>query len=92
MVPTSDHHSLYVKIWAVGRSVILIHGWPLSADSWDYHAMKIADAGYRVISYNRRGFGMSDQPYGDHDYDSLSDDLRDVVKATKAEDTSLIGI
>jgi len=91
MIPTRDGHALYVKIWGEGRPVVLIHGWPLSADSWDYHAMQIADAGFRVISYDRRGFGRSDQPFGDYDYDSLSDDLSDVMKATKAEDASLIG-
>jgi len=91
MIPTRDGHALYVKVWGAGRPVVLIHGWPLSADSWDYHAMKFADAGFKVISYDRRGFGRSDQPFGDYDYDSLSDDLSDVMKATKAEDASLIG-
>ena len=91
MIPTRDGHALYVKIWGEGRPVVLIHGWPLSADSWDFHAMKIADAGYRVICYDRRGFGRSDQPFGDYDYDSLSDDLSEVIKSNKAEDTSLIG-
>ncbi|QDV69067.1 Non-heme chloroperoxidase [Rosistilla carotiformis] len=91
MIPTRDGHALYVKQWGSGRPVVLLHGWPLSADSWDYHAMKIADAGFRVISYDRRGFGRSDQPFGDYDYDSLSDDLSDVMTATKAEDASIIG-
>lgn len=92
MIPTRDGHGLYVKIWGSGRPVVLIHGWPLSADSWDYHAMKIADAGYKVIAYDRRGFGRSDQPFGDYDYDSLSDDLSDVMKATGAdEDATLVG-
>jgi len=59
MIPTRDGHGLYVKIWDSGRPVVLIHGWPLSADSWDYHAMKIADAGCKVIAYDRRGFGRT---------------------------------
>jgi non-heme chloroperoxidase len=91
MIPTRDGHALYVKIWGSGRPVILIHGWPLSADTWDYHALKIAEAGYQVIAYDRRGFGRSDQPFGDYDYDSLSDDLSDVIKATSAEDATIIG-
>lgn len=92
IIRTRDGHALYVKIWGEGRPVVLIHGWPLSADSWDYHAMKIAEAGYKVVSYDRRGFGRSDQPFGDYDYDSLSDDLRDVMKATDSmEDASLVG-
>ena len=91
MIPTRDGHGLYVKNWGSGRPVVLIHGWPLSADSWDYHAMRIAEAGFRVIAYDRRGFGRSDQPMGDYDYDSLSDDLSDVMTAMKVEDASLIG-
>ncbi len=91
MIPTRDGHALYVKIWGEGRPVILIHGWPLSADSWDYHAMKIADAGFKVVSYDRRGFGRSDQPFGEYDYDSLSDDLSDVMTATECDDAAIIG-
>lgn len=91
MIPTRDGHGLYVKSWGEGRPVVLIHGWPLSADSWDYHAMKIADAGFRAIAYDRRGFGRSDQPFGDYDYDSLSDDLSDVMTAMEVEDASIIG-
>ncbi|QDV25178.1 alpha/beta fold hydrolase [Aureliella helgolandensis] len=91
MIPTRDGHALYVKRWGSGRPVILLHGWPLSADSWDFHAMRIAEAGFCAISYDRRGFGRSDQPYGNYDYDSLSDDLSDVMVAMEATDASLIG-
>ncbi|TWU06328.1 alpha/beta fold hydrolase [Stieleria varia] len=91
MIPTRDGHALYVKDWGAGRPVVLIHGWPLSADSWDHHAKQIADAGYRAIAYDRRGFGRSDQPFGDYDYDSLSDDLSDVLTAMNVEDATLVG-
>ncbi len=91
LIPTRDGHGLYVKNWGSGRPVVLIHGWPLSADSWDYHAMKIADAGFRAIAYDRRGFGRSDQPFGNYDYDALSDDLSDVMTEMKAEDATIIG-
>lgn len=56
-IATRDKTRLYVKDWGSGTPVILIHGWPLSADSWDDQAMAIADAGYRAIAYDRRGFG-----------------------------------
>jgi len=92
LISTRDGHHIYVKIWGEGRPVVLIHGWPLSSDSWDYHAMKIADAGFKVIAYDRRGFGRSDQPFNGYDYDSLSDDLSEVMKATGAnKDATLIG-
>jgi non-heme chloroperoxidase len=71
---------LYVKDWGQGRPVALIQGWPLSADSWEPQAMALADAGYRVIAYDRRGFGRSGQPWAGYDYDTLADDLADVMQ------------
>jgi non-heme chloroperoxidase len=91
-VKTRDGADLYVKDWGSGRPVVLIHGWPLSSDSWDPQMMALAEAGYRVIAYDRRGFGRSSQPWDGYDYDSLTDDLADVLKATGAEnDVSLVG-
>lgn len=91
MIKTRDGTSLYVKDWGKGRPVILLHGWPLSADSWDDGAMALADAGYRAIAYDRRGFGRSDQPWDGYNYDTLADDLADVIAATDADDAALIG-
>lgn len=71
--------------------MVLIHGWPLSADSWDAQGMALAEAGYRAIAYDRRGFGRSDQPWSGYDYDTLTDDLADVLEAADAEDATLIG-
>ncbi len=51
-IKTRDNTKLYVKDWGQGRPVILMHGWPLSADSWDDQAMAIADAGFRAIQTN----------------------------------------
>lgn len=90
-IKTRDGTNLYVKDWGSGRPVILMHGWPLSADSWDDQAMAIADAGMRAIAYDRRGFGRSDQPWSGYDYDTLADDLADVLKETRAEDAAVIG-
>ena len=91
-VKTRDGADIYVKDWGSGRPVVLIHGWPLSADSWDPQAMAIADAGFRVIAYDRRGFGRSSQPWSGYDYDSLTDDLADVMKTAGVDqDATLIG-
>lgn len=90
-IKSRDGTELYVKDWGSGRPVILMHGWPLSADSWDDQAMAIADAGMRAIAYDRRGFGRSDQPWTGYDYDTLADDLADVVAATGASDATLAG-
>jgi non-heme chloroperoxidase len=90
-VTTSDDTKLYVKDWGTGRPVIFLHGWPLSADSWDDQAMAVADAGYRAIAYDRRGFGRSTQPWGGYDYDTLTDDLAAVIEQTGAQDAVLVG-
>ena len=90
-VTTTDKTKLYVKDWGSGRPVILLHGWPLSSDSWDDQAMAIADAGYRTIAYDRRGFGRSSQPWSGYDYDTLADDLAAVIDQTGAQDAVLVG-
>jgi len=90
-ITTSDNTKLYLKSWGSGRPVILIHGWPLSADTWDDHALALADAGFQAIAYDRRGFGRSDQPWDGYDYDSLTDDLAAVVRETGAADAALVG-
>ena len=90
-VTTRDNTKLYVKDWGQGRPVILMHGWPLSADSWDDQAMVFADAGFRTIAYDRRGFGRSEQPWEGYDYDTLSDDLAAVVEMAGSSDVALVG-
>lgn len=91
-VKTRDGTDLYVKDWGSGRPVILIHGWPLSADMWDPQSMALADAGFRAIAYDRRGFGRSGQPWNGYDYDTLADDLADVMEQTGAtENVTLVG-
>ena len=90
-ITTRDGTKLYTKDWGAGRPVILLHGWPLSADSWDDQAVAFADAGFRTIAYDRRGFGRSDQPWSGYDYDTLADDLADVIQATGATDAALVG-
>lgn len=89
---TRDGVDLYYKDWGAGAPVILIHGWPLAADMWDAQAMALANAGFRAIAYDRRGFGRSAQPWDGYDYDSLADDLADVMEETGAtENVTLVG-
>jgi non-heme chloroperoxidase len=89
---TRDGTKLYYKEWGKGDPVILIHGWPLSSDSWDPVSDALAHAGHRVIAYDRRGFGRSDQTWDGYDYDRFTDDLADVMKAAGAtENVALIG-
>ncbi|WP_120717876.1 alpha/beta fold hydrolase [Tsuneonella amylolytica] len=89
---TKDGTKLRWKELGEGRPVVLIHGWPLSADSWDPIMMALADSGYRAIAYDRRGFGHSDHAPTGYDYDTFADDLADVMKETGAEtDVALVG-
>lgn len=74
-----------------GRPVVLIHGWPLSGQSWSEQVPALAAAGYRVITYDRRGFGRSDKPIGGYDYDTLTSDLDAVLAALKVTDATLVG-
>lgn len=90
-IKTRDGVDLYVKDWGSGRPVVLMHGWPLTADSWDDQALVLAANGYRVISYDRRGFGRSSQPFSGYDYDTLSDDLAQVIEQTSASDATIVG-
>jgi non-heme chloroperoxidase len=88
-ITTADKTDLYVKDWGTGQPVILLHGWPLSADSWDDGAMALVQAGYRTIAYDRRGFGRSAQPWSG--YDTLADDLAAVIDQCGAKDAVLVG-
>ena len=90
-VTTPDKTTLYIKDWGAGRPVILMSGWPLSADSWDDQAMALAGSGFRVLAYDRRGFGRSSQPWGGYDYDTLADDLAAVIRQTGVQDATLVG-
>lgn len=90
-IASKDGTQLYYKQWGEGRPVILISGWPLSADSWDDVALNLAENGFKAIAYDRRGFGRSEQPWTGYHYDTLADDLAAVIEQTGATDATLIG-
>ncbi|MBR7742105.1 alpha/beta hydrolase [Phycicoccus sp. BSK3Z-2] len=76
-----------------GRPVVLIHGWPLSGESWNDQVGALREAGYRVVTYDRRGFGRSDKPgeASSYDYDTLTGDLDAVMRELDLTDASLVG-
>ena len=90
-VTAKDGTELFVKDWGAGRPAVMLHGWPLSSDTFDSLAIAIANAGMRAITYDRRGFGRSAQPWSGYDYDTLADDLAAVMEATEAHDATLLG-
>jgi len=92
MVEARDGTRLNVKVWGEGRPVVLIHGWPLSGDSWDPVSHALAERGFRAIAYDRRGFGRSDQPSGGYDYDTFADDLAAVMdQCAGGREVALVG-
>jgi non-heme chloroperoxidase len=74
-----------------GRPVVLIHGWPLSAQAWEPQVSALREAGYRVVAYDRRGFGRSDKPASGYGYDTLADDLQRVMDQCNLQDVTLVG-
>ena len=74
-----------------GRPVVLIHGWPLSAQAWEPQVSVLQAAGYRVVAYDRRGFGRSDKPESGYSYDVLADDLEGVMEQCGLQDVPLVG-
>ncbi|WCS24223.1 alpha/beta hydrolase [Methylobacterium sp. NMS14P] len=86
-----DGAQLFYKDWGSGRPVVLIHGWPLDADMWEFQQPALTEAGLRTVAYDRRGFGRSDQTWGGYDYDTFADDLKAVLDALDLQDVALIG-
>ncbi|WP_255467800.1 alpha/beta fold hydrolase [Reyranella sp. CPCC 100927] len=91
-VKTKDGVMLFVKdTGGGGRAVILTHAWPLNADIWDDQVTALSKAGYRVITYDRRGFGRSGKPDSGYDFDTFADDLAAVIDQTGVRDATIVG-
>src|SRR5215467_5069849 len=82
---------LYYEDHGSGKPVVLIHGYPLSGASWEKQVPALLDRGYRVITYDRRGFGKSSQPTKGYDYDTFAEDLHKLITKLKLQDFSLVG-
>ncbi|GGE52457.1 arylesterase [Agaricicola taiwanensis] len=90
-VETKDGVQLHVKDVGEGRPVVLIHGWPLTGDMFEYQSLALLEAGYRVITYDRRGFGQSGHPARGYDYDTFADDLAAVLEDLDLSGVTLVG-
>ncbi len=82
---------LHYEDHGAGTPIVLIHGWPLSGRSWENQVPALIDAGYRVITYDRRGFGESSQPWSGYDYDTLAADLDALIRHLDLRDATLVG-
>lgn len=90
--PSADAVHLHIEdSGGSGRAVVLIHGWPLSAKAWEPQVSVLRAAGYRVVAYDRRGFGRSDKPAAGYSYDVLADDLQRVLEQCVLKDVTLVG-
>ncbi len=90
-ITTGDGTQIHFKDWGSGRPVVLSHGWPLNADSWESQIMHLASNGFRVIAHDRRGHGRSSQPWDRNDMDHYADDLAELIEALDLRDAALIG-
>ena len=87
----SGNIDLYYEDHGSGKPVVLIHGYPLSGASWEKQVPGLLEAGHRVITYDRRGFGKSSQPTTGYNYDTFAEDLYKVVNHLELRDFSLVG-
>lgn len=82
---------LYYEDHGSGQPVVLIHGYPLDGRSWERQTAALLEAGYRVVSYDRRGFGQSSQPTTGYDYDTFAADLDKLMTSLDLHDAVLVG-
>jgi non-heme chloroperoxidase len=82
---------IYYEDHGIGQPVVLIHGYPLSGQSWERQERDLLNAGYRVITYDRRGFGNSSQPAVGYDYDTFTADLNALIEHLSLTDINLVG-
>ena len=82
---------LHYEDHGTGKPVVLIHGWPLSGRSWENQIPALIEAGHRVITYDRRGFGDSSQPWDGYDYDTFAADLNTLLTELALREVTLVG-
>jgi non-heme chloroperoxidase len=87
----SGNIELYYEDHGAGKPLVLIHGYPLSCASWEKQVPVLLQAGYRVVTYDRRGFGKSSQPTTGYNYDTFAEDLHQLITHLKLRDFCLVG-
>ncbi|SEN15495.1 non-heme chloroperoxidase [Duganella sp. CF517] len=90
-VITEDGTRIHFKDWGTGPAVVFSHGWPLQGDAWEDQMIFLASNGYRVIAHDRRGHGLSSQPWNGNDMDTYADDLATLMNALDLKDATLVG-
>lgn len=90
-IETAPGVNLFYRDYGNGNPVILIHGWPMSNELFEYQIEALVNAGNRVIAYDRRGFGRSSHPWDGYDYDTLTDDLAAIIEKLQLSNITLVG-
>jgi pimeloyl-ACP methyl ester carboxylesterase len=82
---------IHIRDWGNGKPIVLIPGWPLSDEMYDYQMIELAEKGFRPISITQRGFGKSDQPWLSYNYNIFADDIKVVLDQLDLKDVVLCG-
>ncbi len=90
-VETLDRTSLFYNDWGTGKPVVLVHGWSMGADMWEYQMTHLVSRGLRCVAHDRRGCGRSDQPGHGYDYDTFADDLAALIEHLDLHEVTLVG-
>ena len=90
-ITTKDGTRIAYKDWGKGQPVLFSHGWPLAGDAWAGQMLFFGQHGYRVIAHDRRGHGLSDQPWEGNTMDQYADDLAELIEKLDLKDIVLIG-
>lgn len=90
-VAARDGAQIFYKDWGSGRPVVLSHGWPLNADSWEAQQLFLASNGFRVIAHDRRGHGRSSQTWDGNEMDTYAADLAALIDSLDLRDVTLVG-
>ena len=83
--------NIFYEDYGSGKPVVFIHGWPLNHEMWEYQLSELPKKNLRCIAYDRRGFGKSDRPWENYDYDTLADDLKALLDQLDLKEVILVG-
>lgn len=90
-ITTTDKNQIFYTDYGQGKPVILIHGWPLDSQMWEYQTSDLLSRGFRVIAYDRRGFGKSSKPASGYNYGTFASDLNELIEQLDLKEIRLVG-
>lgn len=82
---------VFVRDWGVGKPIVFIHGWPLNHEMFEYQFTQLPQHGYRCVGIDLRGFGKSDQPWGNYTFDIWADDIKKAIETLNLQEIALVG-